>query len=82
MHYAAQVAHYTPTLHVLPPIPLRHKRGRPWGGHPNTAAQGEAAWCTMAVHAEARAAKRRAYEAKLSTRLRRLVRSVRRVCGL
>lgn len=82
----AQAAHNT--LHSpITPVALRllprHKAHmRPWGGYPNTPAQGAHEWAMLAQHAEHKASKRRAYEAKLSTRLRRMVRTVRKVCGL
>lgn len=84
MHYAAHATHPTtcytaPELRLLPKH-TAHKR--PWGGYPHNAHEATCAWaCELAI-AEHKAAKRRAYEARLSTRLRKAWRAALRVVGL
>ncbi len=85
MHNAAHVAHTTHTVSTALPtfrVLGRYKAHMRAPRLPNTPHQAHIAWQQAMRLAEHKAAARRAYEARLSTRLRKLVRSLSRVCGL
>lgn len=70
--------HTGPVFRALPRLVSKPKRR--WWAH--TAQEGALVWANLAREAERKAKARRVHEAKLSTRLHRMVRAMARVVGL